>query len=115
MFPVLRPSPRPSPGLGPSPGRGDTTPPFVHLRDLQLSSDSLPGLDWAAGGGTGGAAYSPHHHHHHKVNSNEVLIKEKSADILKYCVIHNLIRLLPLRPICPSAPRHQQHWTLFNY
>ncbi|XP_068195786.1 PDZ domain-containing protein 4-like [Antennarius striatus] len=61
------PSPRPSPGLGPSPGqdRGDTTPPF-HLRDLQLSSDSLPSLDWAAGGGTGGSAYSPHHHHHHK-------------------------------------------------
>uniref|UniRef100_A0A8C4NQQ5 PDZ domain-containing protein n=1 Tax=Dicentrarchus labrax TaxID=13489 RepID=A0A8C4NQQ5_DICLA len=64
--PSPRPSPRPSPGLGPSPGRGDTTPPFLHLRDLQLSSDSLPGLDWAAGGGTGGAAYSPHHHHHHK-------------------------------------------------
>ncbi|XP_074500921.1 PDZ domain-containing protein 4-like isoform X2 [Sebastes fasciatus] len=65
--PSPRPSPRPSPGLGPSPGhgRGDTTPPFLHLRDLQLSSDSLPGLDWAAGGGTGGAAYSPHHHHHH--------------------------------------------------
>ncbi|TMS16532.1 PDZ domain-containing protein 4 [Larimichthys crocea] len=66
--PSPRPSPRPSPGLGPSPGhgRGDTTPPFLHLRDLQLSSDSLPGTDWAAGGGTGGAAYSPHHHHHHK-------------------------------------------------
>ncbi|XP_042347239.1 PDZ domain-containing protein 4-like [Plectropomus leopardus] len=65
--PSPRPSPRPSPGLGPSPGhgRGDTTPPFLHLRDLQLSSDSLLGLDWAAGGGTGGAAYSPHHHHHH--------------------------------------------------
>ncbi|KAM6981630.1 PDZ domain-containing protein 4-like isoform 2-T2 [Tautogolabrus adspersus] len=62
------PSPRPSPGLGPSPGnvRGDTTPPFLHLRDLQLSSDSLPNLDWAAGGGTGGAAYSPHQHHLHK-------------------------------------------------
>ncbi|KAK5895204.1 hypothetical protein CesoFtcFv8_011819 [Champsocephalus esox] len=59
-----RPSPRPSPGLGPSPGRGDSTPPFLHLRDLQLSSDSLPGLDWTSGGGTGGAAYSPHHHHH---------------------------------------------------
>ncbi|XP_077937628.1 PDZ domain-containing protein 4 isoform X2 [Gasterosteus aculeatus] len=54
--PSPRPSPRPSPGL--SPGRGDTTPPFLHLRDFQLSSDSLPGLDWAAG---------PHHHpkHHH--------------------------------------------------
>ncbi|XP_029291742.1 PDZ domain-containing protein 4 [Cottoperca gobio] len=67
--PSPRPSPRPSPGLGPSPGqgRGDTIPPFLHLRDLQLSSDSLPGLDWAAGGGTGGAAYSPHHHHHHKL------------------------------------------------
>ncbi|XP_070824423.1 PDZ domain-containing protein 4-like isoform X2 [Chaetodon trifascialis] len=67
--PSPRPSPRPSPGLGPSPGhgRGDTTPPFLHLRDLQLSSDSLPpGMDWTAGGGTGGAAYSPHHHHHHK-------------------------------------------------
>ncbi|KAI3357884.1 hypothetical protein L3Q82_016264, partial [Scortum barcoo] len=66
--PSPRPSPRPSPGLGPSPGRGDITPPFLHLRDLQLSSDSLPGLDWVAGGGTGGggAAYSPHHHHHHK-------------------------------------------------
>ncbi|CAJ1084335.1 PDZ domain-containing protein 4-like isoform X2 [Xyrichtys novacula] len=66
--PSPRPSPRPSPGLGPSPGhgRGDTTPPFLHLRDLQLSSDSLPGLDWAAGGGSAGAAYSPHHHHHHK-------------------------------------------------
>ncbi|KAM7404200.1 hypothetical protein PAMP_011567 [Pampus punctatissimus] len=73
--PSPRPSPRPSPGLGPSPrpspssghGRGDTTPPFLHLRELQLSSDSLPSLDWA-GGGTGGAAYSPHHHkyyHHH--------------------------------------------------
>ncbi|XP_078100731.1 PDZ domain-containing protein 4-like [Sander vitreus] len=67
------PSPRPSPGFGPglgsshSPGfgpglgRGDTTPPFFHLRDLQLSSDSLPSLDRAAGGGTGGAAFSPHH------------------------------------------------------
>ncbi|XP_054465502.1 PDZ domain-containing protein 4-like [Anoplopoma fimbria] len=57
--PSPRPSPRPSPGLGPSPGhsRGDTTPPFLHLRELQLSSDSLPGLDWTAG---------PHHHHHHK-------------------------------------------------
>ncbi|XP_063757457.1 PDZ domain-containing protein 4-like [Eleginops maclovinus] len=64
--PSPRPSPRPSPGLGPSPGRGDTTPPFLHLRDLQLSSDSLPGLDWTAGGGTGGAAYGSHHHHHHK-------------------------------------------------
>uniref|UniRef100_A0A4W6D9W7 PDZ domain containing 4 n=1 Tax=Lates calcarifer TaxID=8187 RepID=A0A4W6D9W7_LATCA len=72
--PSPRPSPRPSPGLGPSPrpipspgnSRGDTTPPSLHLRDLQLSSDSLPGLDWTAGGGTGGAAYSPHHHHHHK-------------------------------------------------
>ncbi|XP_074538226.1 PDZ domain-containing protein 4-like isoform X2 [Halichoeres trimaculatus] len=66
--PSPRPSPRPSPGLGPSPGhgRGDTTPPFLHLRDLQLSSDSLPGLEWAPGGGSGGAAYSPHHHHHHK-------------------------------------------------
>ncbi|XP_028265178.1 PDZ domain-containing protein 4-like [Parambassis ranga] len=68
--PSPRPSPRPSPGLGPSPGygRGDTTPPFLHLRDLQVSSDSLPGLDWAGGGGGGGpagAAYSPHHHHHH--------------------------------------------------
>ncbi|XP_071314909.1 PDZ domain-containing protein 4-like [Trachinotus anak] len=71
--PSPRPSPRPSPGLGPSTrpipspghGRGDTTPPFLHLRDLQLSSDSLPGLDWTAGGGTGGPAYSPHHHHHH--------------------------------------------------
>ncbi|XP_062418105.1 PDZ domain-containing protein 4-like isoform X1 [Pungitius pungitius] len=54
--PSPRPSPRPSPGL--SPGRGDTTPPYLHLRDLQLSSDSLPGLEWAAG---------PHHHHklHH--------------------------------------------------
>ncbi|XP_022622548.1 PDZ domain-containing protein 4-like [Seriola dumerili] len=60
--PSPRPSPRPSPGLGPSTrpipspgnGRGDTTPPFLHLRDLQLSSDSLPGLDWTAGGG--------HHH-----------------------------------------------------
>nr|XP_046253386.1 PDZ domain-containing protein 4-like [Scatophagus argus] len=64
--PSPRPSPRPSPGLGPSPGhgRGDTTPPFLHLRDFQLSSDSLPGLDWAAGGGTGGAVYSPPHHHH---------------------------------------------------
>ncbi|XP_060890030.1 PDZ domain-containing protein 4-like isoform X2 [Labrus mixtus] len=62
------PSPRPSPGLGPSPGhgRGDTTPTFLHLRDLQFSSDSLPSLDWAAGGGTGGAAYSPHKHHLHK-------------------------------------------------
>ncbi|XP_026016731.1 PDZ domain-containing protein 4-like, partial [Astatotilapia calliptera] len=67
--PSPRPSPRPSPGLGPSPGhgRGDVTPPFLHLRDLQLSSDSLPGLDWGAGGGTAAAAYSPHHHHHHKV------------------------------------------------
>ncbi|XP_042082354.1 PDZ domain-containing protein 4 isoform X2 [Haplochromis burtoni] len=66
--PSPRPSPRPSPGLGPSPGhgRGDVTPPFLHLRDLQLSSDSLPGLDWGAGGGTAAAAYSPHHHHHHK-------------------------------------------------
>ncbi|XP_044207445.1 PDZ domain-containing protein 4-like [Thunnus albacares] len=71
--PSPRPSPRPSPGLGPSPrpspspghGRGDTTPPSLHLRELQLSSDSLPGLDWAAGGGPGGAAYSPHHHHKH--------------------------------------------------
>ncbi|XP_040009018.1 PDZ domain-containing protein 4-like [Xiphias gladius] len=71
--PSPRPSPRPSPGLGPSTrpisspghGRGDTTPPSLHLRDLQLSSDSFPGLDWTAGGGTGGAAYSPHHHHHH--------------------------------------------------
>ncbi|KAM8862816.1 PDZ domain-containing protein 4-like isoform 2-T6 [Spinachia spinachia] len=55
--PSPRPSPRPSPGL--SPGRGDTTPPFLHLRDLQLSSDSFPGLDWAAG---------PHlnHKHHHQ-------------------------------------------------
>ncbi|XP_059189163.1 PDZ domain-containing protein 4-like [Centropristis striata] len=61
--PSPRPSPRPSPGLGPSPGH--TTPPFLHLRDLQLSSDSLPGLDWTTGGGPGGAAYSPHHHHHH--------------------------------------------------
>nr|XP_029138002.1 PDZ domain-containing protein 4-like isoform X2 [Labrus bergylta] len=62
------PSPRPSPGLGPSPGhgRGDTTPTFLHLRDLQFSSDSLPSLDWAAGGGTGGAACSPHKHHLHK-------------------------------------------------
>nr|XP_020474622.1 PDZ domain-containing protein 4-like isoform X2 [Monopterus albus] len=67
--PSPRSSPRPSPGLGPSPrpspspgqGRGDTTPPFLHLRDLQLSSDSLPGLDW----GGAGATYSPHHHHHH--------------------------------------------------
>lgn len=66
-----RPSPRPSPGLGPSPrptpspghGRGDTTPPLLHLWDLQLSSDSLPGLDWGAGGGGAGAGgYSPHHH-----------------------------------------------------
>ncbi|XP_026189012.1 PDZ domain-containing protein 4-like [Mastacembelus armatus] len=72
--PSPRPSPRPSPGLGPSPrpspspghGRGDITPPFIHLRDIQLSSDSLPGLDWTAGGGPGGAAYSPHLHHHHK-------------------------------------------------
>ncbi|XP_026223948.1 PDZ domain-containing protein 4-like [Anabas testudineus] len=72
--PSPRPSPRPSPGLGPSPrpspspghGRGDTTPPFHLLRDLQLSSDSLPGLDWSVGGGTGGPAYSPHHHPHHK-------------------------------------------------
>ncbi|XP_041655902.1 PDZ domain-containing protein 4-like [Cheilinus undulatus] len=65
--PSPRPSPRPSPGLGPSPGhgRGDTTPPFHHLRDLQLSSDSLLGTDWTAAGGMGGAAYSPHHHHHH--------------------------------------------------
>ncbi|XP_038579786.1 PDZ domain-containing protein 4-like [Micropterus salmoides] len=64
--PSPRPSPRPSPGLGPNPGhgRGDTTPPFLHLRDLHLSSDSLPGPDWTAGVGTGGAAYSPHHHHH---------------------------------------------------
>ncbi|XP_069383731.1 PDZ domain-containing protein 4-like isoform X2 [Paralichthys olivaceus] len=72
--PSPRPSPRLSPGLGPSPrptpspGRGDTTPPFLHLRDLQLSSDSLPGLEWTAGGGPGAAACSPHHHHppHHK-------------------------------------------------
>ncbi|KAM3871837.1 PDZ domain-containing protein 4-like [Diretmus argenteus] len=74
--PSPRPSPRPSPGLGPSPrpspspghGRGDTTPPHLHLRDLQLSSDYLPGMDWGAGGGTGGAGYSSHlhykHHHH---------------------------------------------------
>ncbi|XP_067384390.1 PDZ domain-containing protein 4-like isoform X1 [Channa argus] len=68
------PSPRPSPGLGPSPrpspspghGRGDTTPPFLHLRDLQLSSDSLLGLDWSGAAGTGGAAYSPHNHHNYK-------------------------------------------------
>lgn len=72
MFPVLRPSPRPSPGLGPSPRRGDTTPPFLHLRDLQLSCDSLAGLDWTAGGGSGAAAFSPHQHHHHKVPSEEV-------------------------------------------
>ncbi|AWP09991.1 putative PDZ domain-containing protein 4-like [Scophthalmus maximus] len=57
----FRPGPSPSPGQG----RGDTTPPFLHLRDLQLSSDSLPGLDWTGAGG-GGAACSPHHHHHHK-------------------------------------------------
>ncbi|KAM9342593.1 PDZ domain-containing protein 4-like [Pholidichthys leucotaenia] len=72
--PSPRPSPRPSPGLGPSPrpssspgqGRGDTTPSFFHIRDLQLSYDSFSGLDWVAGGGTAGAAYSPHHQHHHK-------------------------------------------------
>ncbi|KAK1898593.1 PDZ domain containing protein 4 [Dissostichus eleginoides] len=45
-----RPSPRPSP------------------RDLQLSSDSLPGLDWTSGGGTGGAAYSPHYHKHYHLH-----------------------------------------------
>ncbi|XP_047463108.1 PDZ domain-containing protein 4-like isoform X2 [Mugil cephalus] len=68
--PSPRPSPRPSPGLGPSPrpspspghGRGDTTPPFLHLRDLQLQLSS-ESLDWT-GGGTVGAAYSPHHHYH---------------------------------------------------
>ncbi|XP_054869165.1 PDZ domain-containing protein 4-like isoform X2 [Amphiprion ocellaris] len=67
--PSPRPSPRPSPGLGPSPrpspspghGRGDTTPPFLHLRELQLSSDSLHGLDWTPGGGP--AVFSPHYHH----------------------------------------------------
>uniref|UniRef100_A0A3Q0R2T0 PDZ domain containing 4 n=1 Tax=Amphilophus citrinellus TaxID=61819 RepID=A0A3Q0R2T0_AMPCI len=37
------------------PGPRDTTPPFLHHRDLQLSCDSLPGMDWAAGGGTAGA------------------------------------------------------------
>ncbi|XP_029362246.1 PDZ domain-containing protein 4-like [Echeneis naucrates] len=72
----LSPEPRPSPGLGPStrpicsPGHGwgDATPPFLHLRDLQLSSDFLPGLDWMPGGGAGGPAYSPHHHHHHHMH-----------------------------------------------
>ncbi|XP_024915288.1 PDZ domain-containing protein 4-like isoform X2 [Cynoglossus semilaevis] len=66
-------SPKPSPGLTPSPkptpspgyGRGDATPPFLHLRDLQLSNESLLGLERAAGG----AACSPHphykHYHHH--------------------------------------------------
>ncbi|KAK9514718.1 hypothetical protein VZT92_025412 [Zoarces viviparus] len=52
----FRPGPSPRLSPRPSPGRGDTTP-LLHLRELQLSSDSLPGLDWAAG---------PHHHHHHK-------------------------------------------------
>ncbi|XP_068598890.1 PDZ domain-containing protein 4-like [Brachionichthys hirsutus] len=50
---------------GPGPGPGHTTPPF-HLQDVQLSSESLPSLDWAAGGGTGRSAYSPPHQRHHK-------------------------------------------------
>ncbi|KAK0154562.1 PDZ domain-containing protein 4 [Merluccius polli] len=48
-----RPSPRPSPGHG----RENAPPSLLHLRDLQLSSDSLLGLDWGSGPG-----YSPHHH-----------------------------------------------------
>ncbi|XP_037101645.1 PDZ domain-containing protein 4-like [Syngnathus acus] len=41
------PSPRPSPKSTPSPGhaRGETSPPFPHLRDLQLNSDSLTAPD----------------------------------------------------------------------
>ncbi|XP_056130629.1 PDZ domain-containing protein 4-like [Lampris incognitus] len=72
--PGLSPSPRPSPGLGPSPkpspkpspspgySRGDPNAPFLYLRDLQLSTDCLPSLDW---GGGAGAGNSPHHHKHH--------------------------------------------------
>ncbi|XP_072770975.1 PDZ domain-containing protein 4-like isoform X2 [Nerophis lumbriciformis] len=52
--PSPRLSPRPSPGFCPSPklapspgnGRGDSTPPFLHLPDLQLCSDFLTGPDW---------------------------------------------------------------------
>ncbi|XP_029011112.1 PDZ domain-containing protein 4-like isoform X2 [Betta splendens] len=72
--PSPRPSPRPSPGLGPSPrpspsaglGRGDTTPPFLHLRELQASSDSPPGVDCPGGGGTGAPHHHHHKHHHHQ-------------------------------------------------
>ncbi|XP_053706184.1 PDZ domain-containing protein 4-like isoform X2 [Synchiropus splendidus] len=71
--PSPRPSPRPSPGLGPSPrpspspGRGDITPPFLHFRELQLSSDSIPGLDWVAEGGVvyNNNYHHKHYHHHH--------------------------------------------------
>ncbi|CAL8370021.1 unnamed protein product [Lota lota] len=52
---MLSPRPSSSPGQtqeGPTP-----TPTLLHLQDLQLSSDSPLGLDWASG-----PRYSPHHH-----------------------------------------------------
>lgn len=64
--PALRSSPRPSPGPGLSPGRGDPGHLFFNQKELQPSFDPLPGVDWAAGGG----AYSPPHHHHHQFKAN---------------------------------------------
>ncbi|KAF3860937.1 hypothetical protein F7725_001192 [Dissostichus mawsoni] len=51
-----------------TPGSTRKFRPGLSPRDLQLSSDSLPGLDWTSGGGTGGAAYSPHHHKHYHLH-----------------------------------------------
>lgn len=66
-FPRYRLSPRPSPGVGPSPKmtpspghvRGETPPPFSHL---QLTSDTLTALDVTEGRIT-------QNHAHYKVNS----------------------------------------------